>query len=120
MLLNLSNHPSAQWPENQLHTAEQKFADIYDLSFPNIDPSWGTSEIEKLAEKYLALILEKKPNAVHIMGEFTFTFALVSRLQKRDLSCIASTTERIVEETSDGKLKNTFQFIRFREYSVNS
>lgn len=119
MLLNLSNHPSAKWPENQQHAAEQQFADINDLSFPNVDPSWGTPEIEEFAEKYLALILEKKPKAVHIMGEFTFTFALVSMLQTNGIRCIASTTERIIKETSDGKREYTFQFIRFREYSGN-
>ena len=119
MLLNLSNHPSAKWTENQRQIAKRQFAQIADLSFPNVDPFWDTPEIEQLAQKYLALILERKPEAVHIMGEFTLTFALVRLLQINGIRCIASTTERIVNETNDGKREYIFKFIRFREYSGN-
>lgn len=118
MLLNLSNHPSDNWTDKQLRMARKQFKDIHDVSFPNIDPSWSRSEIDTLVDKYLTLIIENKPTAVHIMGEFTFTFALVSRLRNQNLTCIASTTERVVEETSDGKFISTFRFIRFREYFI--
>jgi hypothetical protein len=56
-----------------------------------------------------------KPDAVHIMGEMTFTFALVNLLKEVGIKCIASTTKRNVEEI-DGKHVSTFQFVQFREY----
>jgi len=54
-------------------------------------------------------------NAVHIQGEFTFVFALVSLLLNHNIKCIASTTSRnVIEE--NGKKITEFQFVKFREY----
>lgn len=120
MLLNLSNHPSETWTEKQKNTAEQKFSAIMDMGFPKIDPSWNTKVIEELALDYMELITENKPEAVHIMGEFTFTFALVALLQKEGIRCIASTTERIVEEKEGGIRETSFRFVQFRDYPLIS
>ncbi len=116
MLLNLSNHPSDNWPDNQKNQAIEKYGRIEDMSFPSIDPNWDESQINQLAEVYEAKIKEINPTAVHLMGEMTFTFNLVTRLKTLEIECIASTTERIVEEDSNGHKTSVFRFVQFRKY----
>ena len=121
MLINLSNHPSENWMVKQLDAAKKEFGSVVDLSFPVISPSASEDEIEKLSGLYLNKILEKllifpnENNAVHIMGEHTFIFSLVNKLLERNITCIASTTERKSVE-SNGKKITEFNFVRFRKY----
>ena len=42
MLINLSNHPVANWESAQIKEAESSFISIFDLNFPNIPPDAGT------------------------------------------------------------------------------
>lgn len=123
MLLNLSNHPSSSWPENQKQKALEHYAEILDIPFPAIDPGWSEMKIAQLASEYSRLCLGKlnaKPcthshSAAHIMGELTFCFAVVSLLQKKGVRCVASTTVRIANQ--NGKVRiSEFSFVRFREY----
>ena len=58
-----------------------------------------------------------KDVTIHIMGELTFTFALLKRLQERGIRCVASTSKRIVKEEVPGRKEEViFEFDRFREY----
>jgi hypothetical protein len=116
MLLNLSNHPSASWPENQVQLANQAFGAIQDLPFPQIDPNADEDDITELAQKFLSRILEIKPKAVHLMGELTFTFNLVELLKSHGITCIASTTSRNTQEMPDGTKISKFEFVQFRAY----
>jgi len=58
------------------------------MAFPAIDPKCEPEEIIFLAENYVDKIkslpaeANESDNAVHIMGEVTFCFALAVRLQK--------------------------------------
>ncbi|RCK71572.1 MAG: hypothetical protein IGBAC_0118 [Ignavibacteriae bacterium] len=121
MLINLSNHPKDKWSEKQIITAIRKYKSVYDIQFPNISPKASSKQVRLKTKKYLEKILKliknsnDKYNAVHIMGEFTFVFNLVNLLKKNNISVVASTTERIIEE-KDGKKIVTFNFVRFREY----
>jgi hypothetical protein len=120
MLLNLSNHPSPTWPPEQRQAAEQHFGPgITDLPFPQITPEADEQAIEDLADGYHRRIMamNPKPAAVHLMGEMTFTFALVKRLQASGLRCVASTTARDVVEEGGVKVSK-FRFVRFRAYVV--
>jgi hypothetical protein len=54
-------------------------------------------------------------NAVHIMGEMTFTFRLITVLKKAGIFCIAATTKRNVVQEGNAKI-SYFEFIQFREY----
>jgi acyl-coenzyme A synthetase/AMP-(fatty) acid ligase len=120
MLINLSNHPSAKWSEKQKQAAIIEFGWIHDIAFPQIDPKAITEEIEKLADKYvlecehefyLANIPESQQahnEAVHIVGEMTFCYAIIRKLQQHNIRCVASTTERNVVEESDGKKNSDF------------
>ena len=122
MLINLSNHPSGQWHANQKAAAIETFGDIIDLPFPQILPRANTNEIETLANAYFkkcAGILDKytgQANAVHVMGELTFSFTLVGLLQKQKIRCIASTSDRVVQTTKNGEKIVKFNFVMFREY----
>ncbi|MCR9290713.1 MAG: CRISPR-associated protein [Bacteroidetes bacterium] len=115
MLLNLSNHPSTRWTEEQMNTAIEQYSRIKDLFFPNIPPELGSEGLEELVDQYLQKIQKENPKAVHLMGEMTFTYRLVTKLKEAGIPCIASTTNRIVEE-KDGKKIVQFQFVQFREY----
>ena len=116
MLLNLSNHPSSQWPQNQMDAAIKQYGSVKDLPFPNIDPNLSPDEIQYLAKDYEAKIRKINPTAVHIMGELTFTHALISKLKSTGIQCIASTTDRITIIDEKGNKISTFKFVQFREY----
>lgn len=116
MLLNLSNHPSSSWPESQVRAATHQYQTVEDLPFPQINPEWDDDQIEQLAEEYEIKIRKVNPQAVHLMGEMTFTFKLVNRLKSIGIPCIASTTERIATDGSNGNKTSVFQFVRFRTY----
>lgn len=124
MLINLSNHPSSQWTDQQMQTAQQAYGDVTDLAFPQIPPSWGRGEVVDLAQTYAkelqALVngqpSETKASAVHLMGEMSFTFALVAMLQKIGITPILSTTARNTIDHEDGSKTFYFDFVRFREY----
>ena len=118
MLVNLSNHPSALWSEEQL-AAAKAYGEVIDLSFPQVNPSMSEKELQALSSQYVDKILsmaEGHSATVHIMGEMTFTFMVVTRLKEMGIKCVSSTTERNTFMTDDGKKVSEFKFVRFREY----
>src|SRR5574344_2175545 len=120
MLINLSNHPSALWPSEQLEAANSIYHDIVDIVFPSISPEIDEIGINHLVDNYIQIIngiTEGRNYEVHVMGEMTFTLLIVKRLQEKGITCIASTTERKVTEMADGKRITQFNFVRFRKYS---
>lgn len=119
MLINLSNHPLSNWSEPQKKTARDQFGQVTDLPFPAINPAGDETYIRELVAEYLLKVQTISQGtssvAIHIMGEMTFTFAMVIALQKYGYACVASTTERITVE--QGGIKNSeFRFLKFREY----
>ncbi len=119
MLLNLSNHPSPNWPEAQRRAALDQYGEIRDLAFPQIPPEADTDGVRRIAEDFEVHIRKLAADhprlTVHLMGELTFTYLLVTRLQTAGIPCVASTTHRIVEE-KDGRKVVQFQFVQFRAY----
>jgi hypothetical protein len=123
MLINLTNHPSEKWTDEQKKQAKSLYGQIIDIAFPQIEPAWDSQNVQSLAAEYLVKIKEKLSKnpanerfAVHIQGEFTFVFALVTMLKEQKIKCIASTSKRVAEEKADGTKISFFKFIRFREY----
>lgn len=119
MLINLSNHPSPRWSDEQKHAASN-YGDIVDIDFPSVDPAADSDAIATLAQQYFATVLthlqaNPEPHAIHVMGEMTFTCAFVMLAQARGLTCLASTSSRNVVEYG-GEKHVRFQFIRFRSY----
>ncbi len=121
MLINLSNHSIKNWSVHQLKKANDHYSSVIDLPFPVIPPDSDEEFILNLANEYKLKCFEllnsslDKNNAVHIMGEMTFCFALVSLLQKENIICVASTTNRNSIEENGVKVSR-FEFVRFREY----
>ncbi len=118
MLLNLSNHPSASWTGEQRAAAEAGFGSVEDLPFPSIPPEWSAEEVDGLARDYVERCLALAPEAVHIMGELTFSLAFVALATSSGIRCIASTTERLVKELPGGDRTVSFRFVRFRDYTL--
>ncbi len=118
LFINLSNHPSSQWTAEQLAAAEQ-YGTVTDMPFPVIDSGADSEEIAKLVEETfdrLRSLAAGKTATVHLMGEMTFTYALVRRLKDTGVRCVASTTDREVVDNGDGTRTTRFHFVRFREY----
>jgi len=115
MFLNLSNHPSNRWSDKQL-TSAQFYGELHDLPFPNIPPAASSEEVEQMAEIYKNKVIELAPKVVHLMGEMTFTACLLRKLQAQGFHCVASTTERVVLEETDGSKTFKFNFVQFRTY----
>ena len=118
LFLNLSNHPSDKWSKAQLDAA-RAYGEVVDMPFPEIDPGATTEEIHRLAEEYAKEISSRYPDCdltVHLMGEMTFCFRLVTLLHARGIRCVASTTQRKTSELPDGTKESIFEFQAFREY----
>lgn len=121
MLLNLSNHPSINWSDLQIETANELYGKVVDIDFPQIPPEADEELVAALANDYKNTCIDilssskDKNNAVHIMGELTFCFALIQELKKNNILCIASTSERNTVEESGNKISK-FNFVSFRNY----
>lgn len=118
MLINFTNHPYDKWDERQ-RIAASVYGDVVDMPFPMVDEKADEADIVSLAEDYMQKILSLASDSkiiVHIMGELTFTFAMIQRLQLQGITCIASTSKRIVKEISPGNKEVVFKFERFRNY----
>lgn len=117
-LINFSNHPSSLWSEAQL-SAAHAYGEVVDLPFPQVNPNMSEKELQALSSQYVDKILAMAKGdsiTVHVMGEMTFTFLVVTRLKEMGIKCVSSTTERNASMTDDGKKVSEFKFVRFREY----
>ena len=127
--LNISNHPSDQWSEEQKAAARAIAPELLDISFPAVPPEADTAQIEEMADRLIASLHSMDmgvpwefAKAAMVQGEFTLAVALVRRLQQCGIPCYAATTQRVVETDSEGRKVSTFRFVRFRAYPnlVNS
>ena len=121
MLINLSNHPVEKWNDKHKQAAFREFGIVEDFPFPEIDPNATTEEVLQLALEYLRACMLKlettdgKPDAIHISGEPCFLFQFVTLAKAQGISCVCSTTQRLV--TNNGNTKTSvFHFIKFRNY----
>ena len=112
---NISNHPSAEWSEEQKKAACVLADCVRDFPFPEVPPDADPGWIEAAAAAFEDSLPPETTHAL-VQGEFTLTMALVKRLQEKGIRCLAATTERAVEKTEDGREVRAFRFVRFREY----
>jgi hypothetical protein len=117
-MLNISNHPSGRWPEEQLSAVSAWADEVVDLPFPHVSPSMDADGLKELAEGILAEVESHRSRvtAVHLMGELTLTYRLAYRLQQKGFTVLASTTERRVLQEENGQKTSEFRFVQFREY----
>ncbi len=119
MLINISNHPSADWHESQLNAARQ-YGEIIDIPFPDVSPSASEEDIMSMAdgvESKVKSLGMPENMTVHIMGEHTLCYTLIKRFRALGIACVASTTKREVIMSDDGNQKTaSFHFVKFRHY----
>lgn len=118
LFINFSNHPSKYWDDKQ-RKASQNYGELFDMPFPQIAPNASYEELQILAQdcvNKIASLGDSQSITVHIMGEMTFTFMVVTRLKEMGITCLASTTERKVTMNADGTKQSEFSFVKFREY----
>lgn len=117
MFINLTNHPSEKWSEEQIKAA-RSYGEIVDLPFPIIEPTFTKEDVMLLVKECADTIMRIKDGdtVVHVMGEMTFTYNIVNVLKSLNIICLASTTERNTIMTPDGKKISEFKFVQFREY----
>lgn len=124
MLINLSNHPKESWQKEQIESALELYGKVVDIPFPRIDSSASVEDINKLAKLYVSKIANRllkcneEKNAVHIMGEFTFTYNFVLLMNKEGIETILSTSERVVYKIENGIKESGFNFVAFRSYNA--
>lgn len=120
MLINLSNHPSQSWSEKQLTAAREQYGELTDIPFPPVSADSSRDKIQSIADELVEKIMTMKPDAVMCQGEFTLTYAVVSRLKQRGITIISACSERVAEEKllPDGRSEKVmiFDFVQFREY----
>jgi hypothetical protein len=116
MFINISNHPTSKWGDEQL-LAAQEFGELLDKKFPNILPHASAEDVQAMAADMAEEVTENGTNAVvHVMGEMGYTHALVTLLKAAGVRCFHSTTERKVTENLDGSKTVVFEFVQFRSY----
>lgn len=118
MLINFSNHPQNEWTKEQIDTATEQYGGIVDIPFPDVDPKASFPDVQKMSESCVIKLqpLVNVGDVVHIMGEHTLTFMIVSRLKSLGIRCIASCTERICRRDENGDIVRSFAFRQFRPY----
>lgn len=114
MFVNFSNHPSANWSDEQM-TAAHQYGEIVDVSFPLVPPDADENEILMLADEQCSRILELDPEIVMCQGEFTLAYVVVRRLKAHGVRVVAACSDRVVEEHGNQKTSR-FCFVRFRDF----
>ncbi len=121
VFVNFSNHPSANWGEEQINAVNQLVTDavIADVPFPQVTGTADETEIAEISEKCVELIMAENPSAVMCQGEFGVCFDVIGKLKNRGVKVVYSCSERCTVEkiTEKGAEKTSvFRFVRFREF----
>jgi CRISPR-associated protein Csx16 len=105
--VNLTNHPSTHWERDQAEAALSLAERIEDVRFPNVPPEASEKDLAAMAE---ACVAQLPPTSTHalVQGEFTLAFEIVRRLQERNITCLAATTDRQVENSGGGRKTSRF------------
>lgn len=121
MLINFTNHPSADWSEEQ-RTAAARYGVVKDLPFPAVPAEWDEAQVVALAFEWADRLAALKPQAVLCQGEFTLTAAVVSLLSLRGIPALAACSRRCVQEKRQENgttvKQAVFRFVRFRQYPL--
>lgn len=121
LLINISNHPSNKWTEEQ----KADFDEIIDIPAPQIPPDMSAGDVSYVVDTFMSrfdrVYFSNKDCKKYLclLGEYTFCYLFLYKL----ISCgyifslAIPTTERVVEEkqTPEGVVKTSvFKFVRWR------
>jgi len=137
MLINLTNHPSYTWSDEQIMAFEEKYGEIVDLPFPNVPPRMSKYDVDVLAWQYVKKCDEilssrglghdeecpkrfedYKPygeealcvcklDAVHLMGEMSFCYSFIAQFP-------CEVNADIVVSTTERNPDGGFSFVAIR------
>lgn len=122
VFLNLSNHPVATWPDEQVLAAREQFGEPKDLEEweCQISSTKNTNEIVSIADGVAQRVIAMGVKNAFVAGEPTFSMTLVACLQAAGIECYCATTERNKQETpqSDGTVhtQSVYKFVQWRAY----
>jgi len=118
MFINLTNHPSSSWGDEQL-AAARRYGEVVDYPFPLVDPLATSEDVVEQANAIAAEVGLLEPEAVLCQGESTLAYHLVRVLKQQGVSVLAACTNRkVVAKTACGETNkySIFVFVQFREY----
>jgi CRISPR-associated protein Csx16 len=123
VFLNLSNHPVASWPAEQIHAARALcLGEPTDLDggMPQVPPDAREDEVRRIADEIVNRAVDQRAAGVYVAGEYALSFLLVTALQSRGIRCFTATTHREVVENrrADGStvVERVYRFVQWREY----
>lgn len=121
MFVNLSNHPSEKWSDQQKGMFSGGHA-IVDIPFPPVPASASMVEVHAMARDIVAAHFidpargwtDGRKNRVMVQGEFSLTIELTRMLQALGWECVVACSERNTVDNDDGTKTTRFEFVRFR------
>ncbi len=118
--INATNHPSAKWSQEQLKAA-QGYGEVYDLPFPNVDPTASSEDVRRIAHGYAADIAGQagKGGTALVQGEGSLMYHTIRFLtEEYGVHCVVACSDRKVVESVNEKGETvktaTFCFVQFR------
>lgn len=123
MFINISNHSSSKWSEQQLAAAKKLGGEIADFALPNIPPTASQAEVRRMAKAIAADAIGSVPlgesATAMVAGPLGFCRAAVKVLENAGIPCVEACSERSTSETvlPDGSTRKVtnFHFVQFRE-----
>lgn len=122
MFVNVSNHPSSRWSDDQREAALTLGGEIRDVQFPNVPPMATNDDVLDMAFDLVDDLFHEigagQGDVVMVQGEFSLTIAVVNRLHAYGIKCVVACSEReVVETVANGETTKTavFKFRQFRE-----
>lgn len=121
MFINISNHPSAKWPEAELTDAKRLVnnGEVVDFPMPPISPNMTDDQLRELARDVAGTAQKMGAEAAMVAGEYTATILIISELEARGIPCYFGMSERVAREVprEDGlvDIVHTFEYRGFRK-----
>ena len=113
-LINISNHPSEKWEENQ----KRDFEEVVDMPFPNIVLHSNFDQIADQLYDKVREHLKARPwdTAIMVQGQHPATFAIVACFLNAGYKVLSAYTERMSVDNVDGTKTSKFVFGGYQEY----
>ena len=116
-MLNLTNHPYAEWPEAQRMAA---IGDVTDAPFPHVAPDWSPEEIVDKAYQFATAVADwaevNEETIALVDGHAMMAMSIVSFLQARGIKCVSVRSPRDAEDNEDGSTTYRYNFEGWREW----
>lgn len=123
IFVNVSNHPSIRWSDDQRNAALKIADTIVDVPFPNVpaDETRVTGIAHGIIDSVYSVIKGRQPKDTTVMvaGELSVSFYAIQSLLNRGFKVVVACSDRVSEEQvqPDGSTKKVavFKFVQFRE-----